>query len=146
MNKRYLPLAAFFSVFVVFSTAYSEQQGLLPRFYLDYAVVQDSLKNDKGNFDEFMKLAEINRNAADFIAKFWWGKAKKECHAFVNEMIKQRVEQMTPDSTEYEKSEIEKGLKEDADQCYYGVYYDHWDEINQMVIQRHQEAISLKNK
>ena len=130
---------------VISSTALHAEQGL-PRFYLDYAVVQHSLKNDVGNFDEFMKLAEIDSNSADFIAKFWWGKAKKECDEYLKSLVERYVKKITQETSKEEKEELKKLIKEDAVNCFYGVYYDHWDEINQMVLQKYKAALSEREK
>jgi 23S rRNA G2069 N7-methylase RlmK/C1962 C5-methylase RlmI len=118
----------------------------LPRFYLDYAVVQHSLKNDVGNFDEFMKLAEIDRESADFMAEFWWSKAKRECNEYIKETIERQARRITPETSEEEKEELLRDARAEADQCFYGVYYDHWDEINDMVVKRYQDAIGKSAK
>lgn len=49
----------------------------LHRFFLDYAVLKHSLKNDQGAFDELMELRDLDPYAADFVAEFWWSKAKR---------------------------------------------------------------------
>jgi len=118
------------------------QAAGIPRFYADYAVVQESLKNGKGNWAVFMKLVEVDSKRANFIAEFWWVKAKKECSPFVDEIVMKGVKKIKPKTTKEEKSKIFEGIKKEADQCFYGVYYDHWAEINKMVADSYQRALS----
>ena len=134
------------STIIVFALVVPSTAQGLHRFYLDYAVVQHSLKNDVGNFNEFMKLAELDRDSADFIAKFWWGKAKKECDEFIRGIIVDHVKNLTKETSNEEKEKLEKTIMEEADHCFYGVYYDHWDEINQMVVQKYKAALAGKDK
>jgi len=117
------------------------QAADFPRFYLDYAVVQESLKNDKGNWDIFMKLVEIDSKKANFIAEFWWSKVKKECSPFVKEIVKKAVKEIKPKTTKEELKNSER-VKKEANQCYYGVYYDNWADINKMVADSYQRALS----
>lgn len=114
-------------------------ESSMPRFYLDYAVVSHSLKNDEGHFEELMAIAKAHPQKTDFIAEFWWAKAKKECHDTFDEIVRRYASQVKGDTSAAEKSKLEKEAKAEADQCVYGVYYDHWDEINQMIIKRFEQ-------
>ena len=75
------------------------------QFYIDYAVVQHSLKGGVGNWDEFMKLLELNKNSATAIAKFWTFKAQKECYEYIKELVKLKL------TTGLSKEEHEKVKK-----------------------------------
>jgi len=118
------------------------QAAGIPRFFADYAVVQESLKNGEGNWDIFMKLVDVDSKRADFIAEFWWVRAKKECGPFVDKILMKGVKKIGPKTTKEKKSKIIKGLKKEANQCFYGVYYDHWAEINKMVADSYKRALS----
>lgn len=133
----------FFVLTLAVWTKVSAQEATLPRFYLDYAIVQHSLKADKGLFDELMDLAKMDRNSADFIAKFWWGKAKKECNEFVEKIARKYARRITPAMSKTDKEKLQKLVTEEANQCYYGVYYDHWEEVNQMIKAKYN-AVSKK--
>lgn len=114
----------------------NEASPSIHRFYLDYLVVQHSLKNDEGVSSKLMALAEANMNVADFIAEFWWSKAKKECRASMEEVAKRYAKKITASSSEVDKQKLEKQAKGEVDQCVYSIYYDHWEEINRMIEHR----------
>lgn len=115
----------------------------LHRFFLDYAVVKHSLKNDEGAFDELMELRDLDPYAADFVAEFWWSKAKRQCNALMKEVAERYARRVTATTSEVDQERIIKEARKEIDQCIYGVYYDHWDEINRMIKQRY-ESIRTK--
>jgi hypothetical protein len=121
---------------VFFADADAGEAGL-PRFFLDYAIVNHSLKNDEGAFNELMDLAKLDQKSADFIAEFWWGKANSYCDDYVDKLIRQYSAKITPKTSEREKIEITEAAKKEADQCFYGFYYDQWDEINKMIREKY---------
>ena len=53
-------------------------------------------------------------------------------------MIGQYANKIKPDSTESDKSKIFSLVKKEANQCYYGIYYDNWNEINKMILKKFQ--------
>jgi hypothetical protein len=112
----------------------------MPRFYLDYAVVQDSLKNGHGYLKELLGFAKTHRQQADFLAEFWWARAKKECIGTFKEIANRYGPQINQSTSAIEKTKLEKALQAEADQCVYGVIYDHWDEINKMILEKVQRA------
>lgn len=118
----------------------------MPRFYLDYAVVQHSLKNDKGLFEQLMQFGKAYPREADFIADFWWGKARKECGPTFSEVAHRYATKLTTSTSAAERAKLEKGAKKESDQCVYGVYYDHWDEINKMIEQRFKKIKEDNNQ
>lgn len=126
------------------SVAEGETKGL-HRFYLDYAVVKHSLKNDEG-LNELMALAKLDQKAADFLAEFWWIKAKKECISFVKEMNKLYADKIATATSQPEKEQLKEQAMREADQCFYGVYYDHWNEINQMIKKQYERALKKRQK
>lgn len=121
---------------VLVSSVVSAEEPSFPRFYLDYAVVQHSLKNDQGLFEQLMEFAKAYPRQADFIADFWWGRARKECGTTFSEVANRYASKLTPSMSPAERAKLEKDAKKEADECVYGVYYDHWDEINKMIEQR----------
>lgn len=133
---------ALIAVTVIFriGVAHAEEKTL-PRFYLDYAVVQHSLMNDQGLFDELMDIAEKNRPSADFIAEFWWSKANTKCQDVVHNISRRYGAQITAKTSLKEKETLRKAAKKEADQCFYGVYYDNWDAINRMIKAKHQSLV-----
>lgn len=112
----------------------------MPRFYLDYAVVQDSLKNGHGYLKELLGFAKTHRQQADFLAEFWWARAKKDCMETFREIAKRYGPQINQSATATEKTKLENALQAEADQCVYGVIYDHWDEINKMILEKVRSA------
>ena len=110
----------------------------LHRFFLDYAVVKHSLKNDQGVFDELIGLRHLNPHAADFLVEFWWTKAKKECNDYMYEVAKRYSEKETADTSKAQKEKLHGEATKEVDQCFYGVYYDNWDEINRMILQNYK--------
>src|SRR5215472_16239296 len=137
---KYTPTLIVLLLFGHVSVGSEETKGL-HRFYLDYAVVEHSLKNDKGFFNQLMALYDLDRNAANFLAEFWWTKAKTQCNSFVKESVEHYSRMITPDTSQPEQERLEKQTKQEADHCFYGVYYEHWDEINQMIKQRYEERL-----
>ncbi len=114
----------------------AEEEPGLHRFFLEYAVVKHTLKADEGNFDELMQLAELDRQAANHIADFWWAKAHRDCREFVESVASRYAKQISPKTTEEEKERIFEASKEEADHCFRNVYFDQWDAINTMIRER----------
>jgi hypothetical protein len=113
-----------------------EQEIYMPRFFLDYAVVDHSLKNDKGYSNELLKLWEKNPHSAIFLGEFWHQKAYNACRESIRENIDHCVKKITLGMTEQEKDKITEPAKKAADQCFYAFYYDNWDEINKTIVSR----------
>jgi hypothetical protein len=113
-----------------------EQEIYMPRFLLDYAVVDHSLKNNEGYSDELLKLWERNPHAAIFLSEFWHQKAYNACRESIHENINSCVKKITLGMTEEEKDKITEPAKKAANQCFYSFYYDNWDEINKTIINR----------
>jgi len=112
-----------------------EEKGI-SRFFLDYAVVEHSLKNDKGYSIKLLELYKKNPNSAIFLADFWHYKAVKECYKFMKETAHFYSEKISIDMTEGQKDKIMEPAKEAIDHCFYGFYYDNWDEINRTIVNK----------
>lgn len=145
MRNTIKQIASIAFVLTVISPVSWAEEGI-PRFYLDYAVVEHSLKNDVGNFDEFMNLRELDMNSANFIAEFWSGKARRECDEFIKGVAKRYSKRVTTQTSKEKYNKLIKAAKREKDQCFYGVYYDHWDEINQMIVEKYKSALAEKDK
>jgi hypothetical protein len=130
----------------LFSFLVSAEESSIPRFYLDYALVQHNLKNDQGLFEKLMEFARAYPREANFIAEFWWGKARKECGTTFSEVANRYASKLSASTSPTERAQLEKDAKKEADQCVYGVYYDHWDEINKMIEQRFKKSREDKNR
>jgi len=139
-----LSKSLFVCVVVLVSPVVSAEEPSIPRFYADYAVVQHNLKNDQGLFGQLMEFAKAYPREANFIADFWWGRAKKECSTTFSEVAKRYAK--APSKSPTERAKLEKDAMKEADQCIYGVYYDHWDEINKMIEQRFRKLKEDKNR
>lgn len=133
-------MKAFLALCALLSHPAHAAEPAMPRFYLDYAVVEHSLKNDKGYSKELLDFAKAHRQQADFLANFWWAKAKKECMETFKEIVHRYASQMTPSTSAANKTKLENLAKAESDQCVYGVIYDHWDEINAMIVERAKQA------
>jgi len=96
-------------------------------FYLDYAVVQHSLKGDQGLFEELMEIAK--NNPSDVLANFWWGRALHHCDALMKETIQDHL-QRTPNRN---KDDMAADITKQTAPCRHSYYVDHWDEINRMI-------------
>jgi len=111
-----------------------ENTALPPhRFFLDYAVVDHSLKNDNGYSMELLDLYEKDRDSAVFIAEFWHQKAVKECMEAIQQTAHRYSRQITLGMSEEEKAKINSKGEKEARQLFYGYYYDNWDGINKTI-------------
>jgi len=98
-------------------------------FYVEYAVVQENAFGGKGSFDDLMKLAEISPQKADFIAKFWRGRALMEVGEEVEKVVARGMKRF--DGTNREA--MQKEVLQESSYLFYSYYYDHWDAINTMI-------------
>jgi hypothetical protein len=138
-------ITAVFLLLAIPAVQHGQELGI-SRFYLDYVVVQNSLMAGKGFFDELMNLAKLDRQSADFLAEFWWSKAKKECYDFVEKTARRYAEKITPKSSNAEIKQVEVQMMDEVNQCYHSVYYDHWEEINRMIKANYEAAVKKSKK
>lgn len=121
----------------------------LSRFYQEYKEVNHSLMSDQGCVDELMELQSLDVNAADKIADFWLFKSKRECYDFVekiksgvdfNDLYKEidyyNIDKKTTNVSGGKYEEIQNKALKEAEQCRYCIYYDNWDKINKMILDK----------
>ncbi len=116
------------------------EQNDVPRFFLDYAVVDHSLKNDRGYSMELLELHKKEPNSAIFLANFWHNKALRECEENIRSAAHLYSQTITLNMTEEEKKKAMEPASKIADQCFYGFYYDNWGEINKSIITKLRAA------
>ncbi len=127
------------------------------RFYEDYTDVSHSLMSDQGRLDELTGLLSLDKDAADHIADFWLFRAKRECYDFVEKIksnidfkdlykeIDYYVDKPVKSISGGKYDEIQKNTQKEAEQCRYSIYYDNWDAINKMILDKFN-AIKEENK
>ena len=118
------------------------------RFYREYTEVSNSLMSDKGCVSELMELRLLDVNASDKIADFWMFKSKRECYDFVEKIksgvdfkdlykeIDYYIDKKTTNVSGGKYEEIQKNALKEAEQCRYCIYYDNWNEINKMILDK----------
>lgn len=112
------------------------EERTIPRFLIDYAVVDRSLKNRKGYAIELLKLYQKDPNSATLIADFWHQKAVRECQKCIETNVDLYLQKITPNMTQEEKDKVMEPAKEAATQCFYSFYYDNFDEINKTIVNK----------
>ncbi len=129
----------------------------LSRFYREYTEVNHSLMSDQGCVNELMELHSLDVNAADKIADFRLFKSKRECYDFVEKIksgvdfkdlykeIDYYIDKKTTNVSGGKYEEIQKKALKEAEQCRYCIYYDNWDEINKMILDK-LKAVKEENK
>jgi len=120
----------------------------LSRFYQEYTEVSHSLMSDQGCVNELVELQSLDVNAADKIADFWLFKSKRECYDFVEKIksgvdfkdlykeIDYYIDKKTTNVSGGKYEEIQKKALKEAEQCRYCIYYDNWDDINKMILDK----------
>ncbi|MCR4290520.1 MAG: hypothetical protein NUV86_09725 [Candidatus Scalindua sp.] len=118
------------------------------RFYQEYTEVSHSLMSDQGCVNELVELQSLDVNAADKIADFWLFKSKRECYDFVEKIksgvdfkdlykeIDYYIDKRTTNVSGGKYEEIQKKALKEAEQCRYCIYYDNWDDINKMILDK----------
>ncbi len=135
---------------------FADEAGL-SRFYREYTEVNHSLMSDQGCVNELMELQSLDVNAADKIADFWLFKSKRECYDFIEKIksgigfkdlykeIDYYIDKKTTNVSCGKYEEIQKKALKEAEQCRYCVYYDNWDAINKMILDK-LKAVKEENK
>ncbi|MHC4322220.1 MAG: hypothetical protein ACYST3_08095 [Planctomycetota bacterium] len=149
--------SVFFVILFLFPVClYADGLGL-SRFYREYKEVNHSLMSDQGCLNELMELQSLNGNAADKIADFWLFKSKRECYDFVEKIksgidfkdlykeIDYYMDARTTNVSGGKYKEIEKKAQKEAEQCRYCVYYENWDAINKMILDK-LKVVKEENK
>ncbi len=143
-------------LFLIPACLFADEAGL-SRFYREYTEVNHSLMSDQGCVNELMELQSLDVNAADKIADFWLFKSKRECYDFI-EKIKSGIDfkdlykeidyyiyKKTTNVSGGKYEEIQKKALKEAEQCRYCIYYDNWDAINKMILDK-LKAVKEENK
>ena len=149
--------AVIFVILFLFPACLFADGAGLSRFYLEYKEVNHSLMSDQGYVNELMELHSLDVNAADKIADFWLFKSKRECYDFVekiksgvdfNDLYKEidyYIDKKTTNVSGGKYEEIQDKALKEAEQCRYCIYYDNWDEINKMILDK-LKAVKEENK
>ncbi len=144
-------------ILFIFPTCLFADKAEFSRFYEDYAAVSHSLMSDQGCLNELTELLSIDRDAADHIADFWLFRAKRECYDYVEKIksnidfkdlykeIDYYVDKPIESVSGGKYDEIQKNARKEAKQCRYSIYYDNWDAINKMILDKFN-AIKEENK
>jgi hypothetical protein len=150
-------IAVFYVILLLFPACLFADGSGLSRFYQEYTEVNNSLMSDQGCLNELMELQSLDTNAADKIADFWRFKSKRECYEFVEKIksgidfedlykeIDYYMDTRTTKISGGKYKEIEKKAQKEAEQCRYCVYYENWNEINKMILDK-LSAVKEANK
>ncbi len=150
--------AVIFTILFLFPACLFADGTGLSRFYREYTEVSHSLMSDQGCVSELMELQSLDVNAADKIADFWMFKSKRECYDFVEKIksgidfkdlykeIDYYIDKRTITNVSGGKyEEIQKEALKEAEQCRYCIYYDNWDNINKMILDK-LKTVKEENK
>ena len=132
MKLKIFIIVLLLSVFA--NTSFSEEsEPVLTRFYMYLGIVEHSYKNDEGYAVELVKLFNANPYAAESIEKFWTLRLKRAGYEEYAKRLIQQAQREFPEATAEQNFEkIESELK----QWILNYYYDNWDEINKMILNR----------
>ncbi len=137
----------FIILFFLPACLFADDAGL-SRFYREYTEVSHSLMSDQGCVNELMELHSLDKNAADKIADFWMFKSKRECYDFIEKIksgvdfkdlykeIDYYIDNRTTNVSGGKYEEIQRKALKEAEQCRYCIYYDNWDAINKMILDK----------
>ncbi len=105
----------------------AQNEQSVPQLYSAYATIRGYLMapNAKDSFESFTKLCTDFPRHCMFISEFWRVRALKDCLEFNNYVFDVLITGSNPEQRGYFESMIE--------QCSYGYYYDHWDEMNDSI-------------
>ena len=125
---------------VIASTFFSTAQANF-RFYIQYAITQNTYTGGEGLFDELMELHDRSQSSADLIAQLWYKRALTSCEreaelaakAVTDKYFDENPNFKYSDLTEEQKNANTKEIFEKIRPCMCGYYYDNWDKINKMI-------------
>ena len=95
------------------------------------------MKNDQGYFDELMKINDKMPSHADIIAEYWHHKAFKANEREINVIIEKVTNKINKKLTENELEKLDKEINKKTRPVFHFYYYDHWNEINEMIIKKY---------
>lgn len=135
----------FFAIYfmILFSAASAEDLNL--RFAMRYATVQHSLKGDNGEFDRLMGIADKEPDAYQYLANFWWRRSLNSCKSEMDRAIETSLKEWSKQNpgkknpTDKQSEKILENMFKEIDPLIDSYIYDHWDEINEMIVARWEQ-------
>jgi hypothetical protein len=119
-------------------------EGGIPRFFLHYAVVQDSLKGGHGEWVKLITLSkwdlERETQTATHLVHFWHHRAMRHCDTWLQESIKLHYRTLPEKASESQRKAVMEKVWDDIDPCLESYYYDHWEELNQTIRNQYETA------
>jgi hypothetical protein len=111
----------------------------IPEFYLHYALLENmGFRESKS--DELLKLQEIAPGKAQWLTEFWRTRAQMACQPYVDHLAQMFASRLTKSPSE-KREEIEKQLREKMAYVMCSYYYDHWTDINEMIVLNLERAL-----
>lgn len=143
-------IIAFLLVFLFATNLYAADEivskekttGMLGAFWVHYAVVEHSLKGNKGEFKTALKLDKVNPNATQFLSDYWWSKIIRDCK--LDEIVDKASKRSSGKNIEEYRQYLNEVVGKDLDNCSYEVISDNWKDINKSIINRLKVAKSEK--
>jgi len=121
--------------------------GKFPAFLLEYAATDHQYKNGEGYSFELLELFRVNKNEVQVISDFWRGRALMFYKKEIDDVIRKVVDEGPLSTIGEEKEDQSSKVREEADKILYSYYYDNWDEINKMIIDKCKaEGIPTREK
>ncbi|MCQ4813544.1 hypothetical protein [Cloacibacillus evryensis] len=109
-----------------------------------YGEVYNELKSTQGNLKEYSEILSADQQTADKIAGFWIKKVEIE---YKDPLIscKEKYAKMLPQNfTQADVKRVGELYAEEYYSYFNTYFYDHWDEINKMIIDKHIELTTAK--
>ena len=99
-------------------------------FINPYGTVYRNLKGGQGAAYELAELINTNPGSASFIIDFWKDRVSKIC----KKEFKKTIDEVLNNSNINSVDQNTQMLKEFFPKCLHQMYYYHWDEINDMIV------------
>ncbi len=98
-----------------------------------YANVQQMIFFGNGHDTDLMELDKLSSKRARFIAKFWRTRALLSAGDYPKTIVDRYSRQANKGTSEETKAIVDK-VQQDMSFVFYSYYYDHWTEINDMIV------------
>ena len=115
------------------------QETGVPVFYVHYALLEN-LAFRETKMAELIKLREIAPEKAEFLTEFWRTRAMMANHVYTQDLIERYSERIAKAIPEKRKL-AEKELFDKVSYVDCSYYYDHWTEINDMIVLNLERAL-----
>lgn len=130
--KRFISL---FSVFFLLIFAVGRVNAAFSAFYLDYAIVEHSIKNDIGMFDKLMELNDLGEKVeqhpvGEILAEFWWNRSVINCNNYMTSVMEAWKNRISD-------KEVQKYIMDRNNKCVQSYIYDNWNEINETILNKY---------